>query len=146
MAFVDRQPKYPNRVLITPETGDPFYATMVRADEATVAGTPINATNLNKLVSKYGDTLFASLEFENLDAYHALMKYRDINGQIYGVNVGCGIVGGKGVVALEVREGHETTSPRLGRLEFGELGVAYIGSDGKRIYMHNSGVLSAGVE
>lgn len=146
MAFVDRQPKYPNRVLITPETGEPFYATMIRADEPTVAGTPINATNLNKLVSKYGDTLFASLEFENLDSYHAIMKYRDINGQVYGINVGCGVLGGKGVVCFEVREGEETTSPRLGRLEIGELGVSYVDPNGKRTYLHNSGVISAGIE
>ena len=49
--FVDRQPKYPNRVLITPESGSPFYATMIRADEPTVVGTPINAATLNPLVS-----------------------------------------------------------------------------------------------
>ena len=146
MAFIDRQPKYPNRVLITPEAGEPFYATMIRADEPTVAGTPINATNLNKLVSKYGDTLFASLEFENLDSYHAIMKYRNLNGQTYGINVGCGAVGGKGVVAFEIREGEETTSPRLGRLDIGEFGVSYTDRDGKKTYLHNSGVISAGVE
>lgn len=146
MAFVDRQPKYPNRVLITPESGEPYYATVVRADEPFVVGTPVNATTLNNLVDKRGDTLRGSLTFENLDSYHALMKYRDVNGQTYGINVGCGVLGGKGVVAFEVREGSETTSPRLARLEFGELGVAFIGPDGKRRYIHETGVLAAGVE
>jgi hypothetical protein len=146
MAFIDRQPKYPNRVLVTPESGEPFYATIIRADEPIVPGTPLNSATFNELVNKRGDTLNGMLTFENLDAYHALMKYRDVNGQVYGVNVGCGILGGKGVVALEVREGNETTSPRLGRFEIGELGVSYIDSKGKRTYLHESGVLSAGVE
>lgn len=146
MAFIDRQPKYPNRVLITPESGDPFYATVVRADEPLVVGTPLNSATMNELVNKNGDTLNGMLTFENLSAYHAFMKYREIEGKTYGVNVGCGIVGGKGVVAFEVREGEETTSPRLARFEIGELGAAYIGPNGKRVYLHESGVLSAGVE
>lgn len=47
--FFDRKPKYPNRVLITPESGTPFYATLTRADEPIVAGTPMNAATLNAL-------------------------------------------------------------------------------------------------
>lgn len=51
--FVDRQSKYPGRVLITPEDGSPaFYATITRADEPTVTGTPISAGALNELVNK----------------------------------------------------------------------------------------------
>lgn len=50
MEFVDRKPRYPNRVLITPESGgSPYYAKVVRADEPTVPGTPLNAANLGKL-------------------------------------------------------------------------------------------------
>lgn len=46
--FIDRVAGKPGRVKITPENGDsPFYAVMERADEATVVGTPLNATNLN---------------------------------------------------------------------------------------------------
>jgi hypothetical protein len=146
MAFIDRQPKYPNRVLITPESGEPFYAVVTRADEPTVVGTPLNSATLNELVNKKGDTLKGSLSFENLNSYHALMKYRDINGQVYGINVGCGMLGGKGIVCFEVREGAETSSPRLGRLEIGELGVSYVALNGKRTYLHESGVLLAGVE
>ena len=146
MAFVDRKSRYPGRVRITPEEGEPFYATVTRADNPTVAGTPINAASLNELVNKAGDAMRGMLTFENLDSYHALMKYRTIDGQTYSVNVGCGVVGNKGVVAFEVREGEETTSPRLARLEIGELGVAFINSAGKRTYMHNSGVLPATVE
>lgn len=46
--WVDRVATYPGRIKLTPENGDPaFYATMERADEPTVLGTPINAENLN---------------------------------------------------------------------------------------------------
>lgn len=144
MAFIDRQSRHPGRVLITPENGgEPFYATMVRADNPVVAGTPINATELNKLINRNGDTMLAQLVFENPESYHAVTKFREIEGSRYQVNLGCGVLGGKGVVAFEVRAGEETTSPRLGRLEVGELGVSYIDSAGKRSYLVESGVIDA---
>jgi len=46
--FIDRVSGKPGRVKITPEGGgSPYYAVLERADEATVVGTPLNATNLN---------------------------------------------------------------------------------------------------
>lgn len=43
----DRVPKYPGRVLITPEDGSAaFYATVARADEPVEVGTPINKAAL----------------------------------------------------------------------------------------------------
>lgn len=42
----NRQPTYPGRVLITPESGEAYYATVTRADEPTVEGTPLNKENL----------------------------------------------------------------------------------------------------
>ena len=46
--FVDRVPSKPGRVKITPENGGtPYYAIMERADEPTVAGSPLSAANLN---------------------------------------------------------------------------------------------------
>lgn len=46
--WVDRVATHPGRIKLTPENGDPaFFATMERADEPTVVGTPINAENLN---------------------------------------------------------------------------------------------------
>lgn len=45
----DRIPVNPGRVLITPEDGSAaFYATMVRADNPTQEGTPLNKANLLK--------------------------------------------------------------------------------------------------
>lgn len=46
--WIDRVATHPGRIKLTPENGDPaFFATMERADVPTVAGTPINAENLN---------------------------------------------------------------------------------------------------
>lgn len=47
--FVDRVPTYANRVKITPESGDAYYATMERADSPIENGTPLNAETFNKM-------------------------------------------------------------------------------------------------
>ena len=44
----DRVPVNPGRVKITPEGGSAYYATMVRADNPTQEGTPINKASLLK--------------------------------------------------------------------------------------------------
>lgn len=55
--WVDRVPTYANRVRIVPEDGSaPYYATMERADQPTVVGTPINAANLNAMQEASGLT------------------------------------------------------------------------------------------
>jgi hypothetical protein len=55
--WVDRVPTYANRVRIVPENGSaPYYATMERADQPTVVGTPINAANLNAMQEASGLT------------------------------------------------------------------------------------------
>lgn len=46
--FIDRESGKPGRVRIVPEDGSaPFFAVMERADEPTVAGSPLNALSLN---------------------------------------------------------------------------------------------------
>ena len=46
--FVDRVPSKQGRVKITPENGGtPYYAVIERADEPSVAGSPLSAANLN---------------------------------------------------------------------------------------------------
>ena len=53
--WVDRVPTRANRVLVTPEDGStPYYATITRADEPSVVGTPINAANLNAMQEGVG--------------------------------------------------------------------------------------------
>lgn len=42
----DRVSANPGRVLITPESGEAYYATIERADNPTVEGTPLNKANL----------------------------------------------------------------------------------------------------
>lgn len=49
ITFIDRQAKYPNRYRITKSDGSAEYVTLERADEATKAGTPLNAATFNAL-------------------------------------------------------------------------------------------------
>lgn len=51
ITFVDRESTYPNRFLVTPESGESYYLVLERADEPTVTGTPLNAETFNKLIS-----------------------------------------------------------------------------------------------
>lgn len=51
ITFVDRESTYPNRFLVTPESGDSYYLTLERADEPTVTGTPLNAETFNQLIA-----------------------------------------------------------------------------------------------
>lgn len=53
---IDRVPVIPNRKLITPEGGTPFYATITYADEATEDGTPISKQKLDEMLSASGTT------------------------------------------------------------------------------------------
>lgn len=56
--WVDRVPTRANRVLVTPENGGtPYYATITRADEPSVVGTPVNAANLNAMQEGAGLTV-----------------------------------------------------------------------------------------
>lgn len=50
MEFIDRQAANPNRMLITPEEGAPFYAVLQRADNPIVEGTLLNAATFNALI------------------------------------------------------------------------------------------------
>jgi hypothetical protein len=51
ITFEDRVSAKPNRYRVIPESGTPYYATLVRADEPLVEGTALNAEILNQLVS-----------------------------------------------------------------------------------------------
>lgn len=52
IVFEDRQATYPNRYLITPPDGNPFYALVERADEPVIVGTPLNAEVLNGMLAE----------------------------------------------------------------------------------------------
>lgn len=49
--FVDRESSYPNRYLVTPDSGDPYYVVLTRADEPIVPGTPLNAETFNAMLA-----------------------------------------------------------------------------------------------
>ena len=55
--FVDRQSVYPNRYRITRADGSIELVTLERADEPTVAGTPLNATVFNNIVDELSNKL-----------------------------------------------------------------------------------------
>lgn len=54
MKWVDRVATHPGRVKLTPVTGKTNTYDMVRADEPTVVGTPVNAANLNAMLQTAG--------------------------------------------------------------------------------------------
>ena len=55
--FKDRQSTYPNRFKITREDGTAEYVTIERADEPTEAGTPLNASVFNAIVTELGNKI-----------------------------------------------------------------------------------------
>lgn len=65
--FVDRESAYPNRYLVTPDNGSPYYVLLERADEPVTAGTPLNAETFNNLIDEV-EALIISL---TLPAYSA---------------------------------------------------------------------------
>lgn len=50
--FIDRVALYPNRYRVIPDSGEPYYVTLVRADAPSVEGTPLNAATFNELLPK----------------------------------------------------------------------------------------------
>lgn len=51
--FVDRESAYPNKYLVTPESGNAYYIILERADEPVVVGTPLNAETFNNLFKNF---------------------------------------------------------------------------------------------
>lgn len=84
MAFVfqDRESAYPNKFLVTPETGDPYYIVLERADEPVVVGTPLNAETFNALITDlYANAGIAKPEKSTVGQY-IRVKAVDENGEI----------------------------------------------------------------
>ena len=52
LTFVDRESTYPNRYLVTPDSGSAYYALLERADEPVTAGTPLNAETFNAMMAE----------------------------------------------------------------------------------------------
>lgn len=52
----NRTPTKPGRVLITPESGTAFYGTIIRADEPTEEGCPIDKVTLDEFLAASGTT------------------------------------------------------------------------------------------
>lgn len=53
MVFEDRVATYPNRYKVTPTNGDPeYYVVLERADDPTIAGTPLNSDTFNGILNE----------------------------------------------------------------------------------------------
>ena len=126
-----------------------------------IAVSPVTSTELNYLdgvtsnvqtqfsgkVSKSGDTMNGALDFKNDTEFRAISKTRVLNNTTYYVNWGCGILGGEGIVAMELHlPQSDGTSTVLGRLEVGSRGVSFLDANNKRTYLYPSGLTVASVE
>src|SRR5574344_1061140 len=69
----DRTPTKPGRVLITPESGVPYYAVLTMADEPTQEGTPPTKANLlsDATAAKLGGVATPNAAFDLLSRFHA---------------------------------------------------------------------------
>lgn len=58
MIFEDRVATYPNRYKVTPTNGDPeYYVVLERADDPTIAGTPLNSDTFNGILNEIESVL-----------------------------------------------------------------------------------------
>lgn len=136
-----------SRVLVSNSSGKVGVSAVTSTELGYLDGVTSNIqTQLNNKVSSSGGNMTGSITMLNQDAYHVVHKLRTVNGVTYGVNFGCGILGGDGIVAFELRQGTDTTSPQLARLEVGKLGVSYVDETGKRTYLHKTTLASSTTE
>ncbi len=91
--------------------------TRVNWENLPSTNTPVNATNLNKMVAgianaveKTGDTMTGALSFNNTNSYEAIIKDRTINNINYKAKLG---IAGNGSVRLELNEGSSTSGTSL---------------------------------
>lgn len=67
--FTDRESAYPNRYLVTPESGTPYHAVLTRADEPVVVGTPLNAETFNAMMEGMAESAgtVTEIDFTNFE-------------------------------------------------------------------------------
>ena len=144
--FVDRVSTYANRALVTPENGEAFYATIVRADAPVTDGTPLNAETFNTMqedfLEKTGGEVNGTLNFTNDGEYLMIDKTRTFNGKLYKTNMGIGTWAGYGCISWELREDGVLQS----RLEVHPNAVYFRDAAGARHAMIVGTAVSASVE
>ena len=115
----DRQPTYPGRVLITPENGEAYYATLTRADEPTEAGTPLNKQTL--LQDQTEIELFGNADNRTVnDALYYLTMRQNM------------IIKNKALLHVTVQDGNGNpcTSVPITGLSTADGSIALTGADG----------------
>lgn len=89
----NRTPTRPGRVLITPENGTAFYGTLVRADEPTDEGCPVDKVTLDEMLAASGTTagiataLTLALGFQLVDGASIRFKLHVDSGATPTINV-----------------------------------------------------------
>ena len=136
-----------SRALITNSSQKITVSSTTQTELGYLSGVTRNVqTQLNGKVDTSGDTLTGMLTFNNTDAYHAIHKVRTMSSGTYGVNFGCGVLGGNGTITMELRSGSSTTGTQLARFEVGQLGVSYVDPDGNRSYLVKASVVDSTTE
>ena len=137
-----------NRVVISNGDGKIAVSPVTSTELNYLDGVTSNVqTQFNGKVSKSGDTMNGALNFKNDTEFRAISKTRVLNNTTYYVNWGCGILGGEGIVAMELNlPQSDGTSTVLGRLEVGGRGVSFLDANNKRTYLYTSGLTAASVE
>lgn len=119
----------------------------VKAD-LTNGKVPSSQLDLTSKVSKSGDELTGALDFKNANDFKAISKTRLIGTTTYYVSLGCGQLGGEGIVAMDLQlpstSGGANTV--LGRVEIGSRGISFLDKNNKRSYLESSGLIDASVE
>lgn len=138
----------PNRAVISNGDGKIAVSPVTSTELNYLDGVTSNVqTQFNGKVSKSGDTMNGALNFKNDTEFRAISKTRVLNNTTYYVNWGCGILGGEGIVAMELHlPQSDGTSTVLGRLEVGSRGVSFLDANNKRTYLYSNGLTAASVE
>lgn len=131
-----------SRALITNSNGKITVSTTTQTELGYLSGTTSKVqTQLNNRLPLSGGELTGSIDVVS-DDFRAIGKRRTVNNIQYLANYGCGILGGKGVAAIELQQGGNV----YGRVEIGELGLSFVDSAGKRTYLHKTSVYEATLE
>lgn len=78
MEFTDRVSAYPNRYMLTDESGNSYYVILERADDPVVIGTPLNAETFNAMLAG----LSPATESEDYPGCY----YRTVNSEVEWIN------------------------------------------------------------
>lgn len=95
----------------------------------------------NRMVNNGDNETTGDIQFNNLNAFRAIGKYRTISGTSYYISVGIGTAAGQAAYVCELQSGNAV----LGRIAMSSNGLYYLDSSGKWQAIKGSSVLEATV-